>query len=139
MDPTFRDGEQLIVEKVSVKYKDLERGEVAIFKHPENPAMLLIKRVIGLPGDTILLSDGDILINGEIYMEQYLSDDVQTWGKNHIVDEEELNLGEDEYVLLGDNRENSLDSRSYGPINEENIVGRSFVVYLPLGNIRLAQ
>ena len=139
MLPTFQDKEQIIVEKVSIKYKPLERGEITVVGHPDNQQVFLIKRVIGLPGETIHFNEGDVFINGEILLEPYLNENTLTWGKTYIVDGESITLNEDEYVMLGDNRDNSLDSRSYGPVSKENLVGRSFVVYYPIKNIRLAQ
>ncbi|MBT6401511.1 signal peptidase I [candidate division WWE3 bacterium] len=139
MLPTFQDKEQIIVEKVSIKYKPLERGEITVVRHPDNQQVFLIKRVIGLPGETIHFNEGDVFINGEILLEPYLNENTLTWGKTYIADGESITLNEDEYVMLGDNRDNSLDSRSYGPVSKENLVGRSFVVYYPIKNIRLAQ
>lgn len=137
MLPNFEDGEQLIAEKVSIKYSTLQRGEVVILRHPKSNDTLLIKRVVGMPGETFKISSGKVLIDGKELEEPYLSDNTSTPGYGEITNGEELTIPENSYVVLGDNRENSSDSREWGPIIKGLIIGRGFLVYYPLDSARL--
>jgi signal peptidase I len=139
MLPTFEDREQIIVEKISVKYEALKRGEVVVVKHPDNPKIFLIKRVVGLPGELFTISAGKVHINKAVLEEPYLSASIKTTSKPYIGENEDFVIPGGTYVLLGDNRENSADSRLWGPVSEDSIVGRTFMVYYPLKNIRLVQ
>ncbi len=139
MQPIFADKEQLIIEKISIKYKELGRGEIIVIKHPDDPKLLVIKRVIGLPNETFMILNGSIYIDGKLLNELYLSEDTQTNERFYILEGEPLTIPENAYILLGDNRSNSSDSRTWGPIDMESIVGRGLLVYYPLGNIRLVQ
>src|SRR3989344_3460559 len=136
MVPTFKDGEQIIAEKISIKFKDLERGEILIFNHPQNNSRLLIKRLIALPGEKVNLINGKVLINGSEILEPYLQPTTQTFGMKIIKDEAEFNVPEDSYILMGDNREQSADSREFGPVKKDMIIGRAFLVFYPLDSIR---
>lgn len=132
MDPTFRDGEYLIIDEFSYHFRGPNRGEVVVFRYPKDPAKFFIKRVIGLPGETLSLSpegitvtkkDGETVRIEEGYVvEQFLP--TQT-----------VKLRQDEYYVLGDNRPQSLDSRVWGPVEEEFIKGRVLVRLLPLSKL----
>jgi signal peptidase I len=137
MEPTFHHEEQLIAERVSVKLNPLKRGEIVVFKHPQNNGALIIKRLIGLPGETIKMESGKVYINGELLEENYLADSVITIGKSAIKEGEEFHIPSHHYVMLGDNRGHSTDSRDWGPLSEELIVGRGFLVYYPFENLRI--
>lgn len=136
MYPTFKDKEQLVAEKVSIKYREIERGEILIFRHPSE-SKYLIKRVIGLPGETITLKNGKVYINGEIVTEEYLGKDVVTQGGKIIEENIEYQISYNAYVLMGDNRSKSTDSRDWGPVTKELILGRGILVYYPLQNLRI--
>lgn len=136
MYPTFHDKEQIIAEKVSIKVKELERGEILIFEHPNEKGRLLIKRLIGLPGETIKIKNGKVYINGKELNEPYLSD-TTTEGQSFIKDGLEYKIRENTYVMMGDNRLKSTDSREWGFVDKELIVGRGVVVYYPFNRIRL--
>lgn len=137
MDPTFADGEYLIVDQVSKRFEAPERESVIIFKYPKDKTKYFIKRVIGLPGETVEMSNGTITIKnaqspkGIVLNEPYISE------KNKLSDNANITLGEGEYFVLGDNRLNSLDSRSWGPVPEDLIVGRPFMRLLPASNFAL--
>lgn len=136
MLPNFEDKEQIIAEKVSVKFKDLERGEIVIFKHPDYPDKLLIKRVVGLPGETIKLSSGYVYINGEKLIENYTVLAGTTFGGSSIKEDVEYEINNNSYIFMGDNREKSTDSRDWGAISKDLVVGRGVLVYYPLNRIR---
>ncbi len=136
MLPTFKDKEQIVAEKVSIKLNPIVRGEIIIFKHPQIPSRLLIKRVVGLPSELLTIKDGYIYINGKKMDEMYLKQGVVTHGERTIQESQEYRIPKNSYVLLGDNRENSTDSREWGAISKDGIVGRAFLVYYPFKNFR---
>lgn len=137
MVPTFYDKEQVLAEKVSIKFKPLERGDIVIFRHPEINSRLLIKRVIAMPFENFKITNGKVFINGNILNEPYLGSQVQTYGGKYFNENVEYNIPRQTYVFLGDNREKSSDSRVFGPVREELIVGRAAVVYYPFRNFRI--
>lgn len=122
MDPNFENGDYLIIDEITYRFKAPQRGEVIVFRSPQDPSHRFIKRVIGLPGETIEIRDGEITIqkDGQYQVldeSNYLSD-LLTGGNIQIT------LAEDEYFVLGDNRPFSFDSRRFGVLPEENIIGR---------------
>lgn len=137
MHPTLLDKEQVIAEKLSIKFNPVERGDIVIFKHPEQNDKLLIKRVIGLPFDNIKIVDGNVFINSKQLNEFYLEPSVVTQPNKFITEGLEYTIPEYSYILLGDNREKSSDSRVFGPVREELIVGKAAAVYYPFSNIRI--
>jgi signal peptidase I len=122
MEPNFDDGQYLIIDELSYHFREPQRGEVIVFKYPYNPSQRYIKRIIGLPGETIEIKDGQVLINGQILDESnYLPEGTVTSG---LI---KTNLGEKEYFVLGDNRLASSDSRRWGVLPRENIIGRVYL------------
>lgn len=131
MDPTFKDKQYLIVDELSYHLGDPVRGDVAIFKFPKNPKQYFIKRVIGLPGETVLInSQGEVIIkdkDGKIAL---------TMNEPYVMhpkdDSVERTLKDGEYFMMGDNRAGSFDSRAWGPVNRDLIVGRAFLRLFPV-------
>ncbi|MCB9806193.1 signal peptidase I [Candidatus Nomurabacteria bacterium] len=129
MYSTFETGQYLIVDQLSYRFHEPQRGDVIIFRFPENPSKFFIKRIIGLPRETIQLEGNDVYItttNGErIKLEEnYTSSKRDTF--------QTTELSDTEYFVMGDNRLASLDSRSWGPLEEHFIIGRAFVRLLPI-------
>jgi len=139
MHPTLLDQEQVIAEKVSLKFNTIERGHIVIFKHPEQNDRLLIKRVIGLPFDNIKISNGLIYINGKLFSEPYLQPNTITHANKNMNEGIEYTVPEYSYVLMGDNRAKSSDSRTFGPVREELIVGKAAAVYYPFSSFRVIE
>lgn len=138
MHPTYKNGEYLMANKITYRIGDPQRGDVIIFKYSETQDF--IKRVIGLPGDTVMLKDGHIYINDKILDESgYLSDSVYTNGGNFLKEGESKIVPEDQYFVSGDNRPHSSDSREFGPINREDIKGKAWIVYFPFSEFRIVQ
>lgn len=133
MESTLNDGDNLIVDKLSYRFNDPERFDIIVFPPPYAENKLYIKRIIGLPGETVRIDEeGNIYINGEILEENYGKEVIKA---DRIgVAAEEIQLGEDEYFVLGDNRNNSKDSRSLevGNVKRENIIGKAWVRIWPL-------
>lgn len=129
MTPTLENGDNLIVEKLSYRFGDPQRYDIIVFPYPENPKKHYIKRIIGLPGETVQIMDGYVYINGELLDESYGNAVMNNAG----VAAEPVVLGSDEYFVLGDNRNNSEDSRyaAVGNIKRSDIAGRAWVRIWP--------
>ena len=124
----------LIVDKISYRFHDPERFDIVVFPFRYEENIFYIKRVIGLPGETIRIDEkGNILINGEILEESYGKEVIQSPGRAY----EEIVLADDEYFLMGDNRNNSTDSRdpSVGNVRRDEIVGRAWLRIWPLDQV----
>jgi signal peptidase I len=142
MYPTYLNGERLVAEKISLRYKEISRGEVVVFQHPDIPEKhLLIKRVIALPGETFEMKNGLVYINGQKLEEPYLQSSTVTQEISGGIYKEgvKYTLDNNSYVLLGDNRGQSTDSRYFGPVNKDKIIGRVVLVYHPLNRFRLLE
>lgn len=131
MDPNFANGEYLLTDKLSYRFGQPERGDVVVFEAPTNRRQDYIKRIIGLPGENISVKSGKVLINGHPLEENYLPDTFQTRAGVFLTEGATITLRPEEYMVFGDNRDNSSDSRSFGPIKRKDIVGRAWVVYWP--------
>ncbi len=129
MDPNFHNADYLIIDELSYRLREPERQEVIVFKYPNNPSLKYIKRVIGLPGEKVEIVNGQVFItsgNKTFQLEEpYLSEETkQTWINNNNFSVE---LGQNEYFVMGDNRNFSSDSRIWGPVPRKNIVGKVFI------------
>lgn len=139
MEPNLRDKQQLIAEKLSYKLREPERGEIVIVKHPKNPSHLVVKRLIGLPGETFEIENGQVYINNKPLKEPYLNKNTNTNGKNSLPDSKKIKIPQDKYIVLGDNRSNSSDSRNWGPVNESEIFAKVVLVYAPISDFKIVQ
>src|SRR5688572_13506621 len=113
MQPNFPDAEYLLTEKVTYYLKDPVRGDVVVFTPPVSENDEYIKRVVGMPGETIMLLDGKVYINGELFREPYLDDSVYTFDEGFLGEGREYTIPEGKYFVMGDNREHSSDSRAW--------------------------
>ncbi len=117
MEPNLQQNDYLIVDEISKRFKDFQRGDLVIFKSFEGKK--LVKRIVGLPGEKVEISGGEVKINGQVLDESaYLAKGTVTKGEMSVT------LGPDEYFVLGDNRAHSSDSRLFGPIKKKNIIGK---------------
>lgn len=138
MLPNFHNGEYLLTEMVShnLLKKDPQRGEVVVFRSPEQPNLDFIKRIIALPGEKIKLQNGKVFIineanpEGFLLREDYLGEGTVTEGRRTIKEGEVFEV-DDGYIVMGDNRERSSDSREWGVIKRENIIGQVWLRYWP--------
>lgn len=130
MVPTLHNGERVLVDEISYRLVEPARGEIIVFRLPANPRERYIKRIIGLPGDTVEIRDGHVVVNGEPLNEDYLSEPI--YG-----DFGPYRVPENSYFVLGDNRNNSEDSRfrRVGYVPRRYIVGRAIFRYWPLSKI----
>jgi signal peptidase I len=125
MQPTLFPGDYVIVNKLAYRFNQLpSRGDVIVFRYPPNPdAIPYIKRIIGLPGDQIHIADGIVFVNGQQVIEPYLTVTTSRGG--------DWSVPSGQLFVMGDNRNNSSDSRSWGFVPLENIIGRAELIYLP--------
>jgi len=132
MEPNFHDREYVATEIVSYRFREPKRGEVVVLKSPSDPSKDFIKRIIGLPGERIKTKDGSIYINGKRLDEGlYLNDSVKTHPGSFLKENQEMIILEGSYAVMGDNRSNSSDSREWGFLKIEDIVGKPFLVIWP--------
>ncbi len=133
MDPTFNNGQYLIVDELSYRLQEPNRGDVIIFRYPKNPKEFFIKRIIGLPGETVSINGNTITIAKTDGSTVSLSEPYVINRGNGSM--RSYPLKNDEYFVMGDNRPESSDSRVWGVLPRDNIVGRAFVRLLPLNTI----
>jgi len=130
MEPNFENSNYLIVDELSYRFRDPQRGEVVVFRYPRNISQRFIKRIIGLPGEKIEIEAGVVMVNGKILDEsEYFPSGVQTLGNIQI------SLDENEYFVLGDNRISSFDSRQWGTLPRKNIIGRVYFRAWPITDL----
>ena len=136
MEPTLSDKDNLIVDKISYRFQEPERFDIIVFSFKYKEDTYYIKRIIGLPGETVRIDEeGNIYINDEILEESYGREVIKS--ETMGLARETIVIGEDEYFVLGDNRNNSTDSRSplVGNVNRKDIIGRAFVRIWPLAKM----
>ena len=136
MEPNFENGEYLIIDEISYRFHEPERGDVVVFKYPKYPSQYYIKRVVALPNEIIKIEDGEVTIfnkenpTGFILDESYLSE-----GNEFTSGNLEISLSEDDYFVLGDNRKASSDSRKWGLLPRKYIVGRAWLRAWPVNRL----
>ncbi len=123
MRPTLEDVEFILVNKLSYRFGDFQRGDIIVFHFPRNPNEELIKRVIGLPGDDIRVANGQVYVNGQLISEPYIAQSPLYSG--------EWTVTEGNLFVLGDNRNNSNDSKDWGLLPFDQVVGKASVIYWP--------
>lgn len=138
MEPNFADGEYLVVDQISYRLREPARGEVIVFKFPLRTSQFFIKRIVGLPGETVSVHDGRVVVRssdhpqGAVLDESaYLDLSMRTGG------DVTLTLGKDEFFVLGDNRMASSDSRSWGVLPRADVIGRAWIRAFPFGDLTL--
>lgn len=132
MFPTFKDGDYLIIDEVTYRFNEPVRGDVIVFRYPKDPSVFYIKRVIGLPGETVVIREGLVSVvradGTELALnESYVVADDATYS-------DATTLGPEQYFVMGDNRPKSSDSRVWGVLPKEDIIGRAYVRIFPVAN-----
>lgn len=140
MVPNFHNKEYLVVDKLSYRFNEPQRGDVIIFKYPKDNSQFFIKRIIGLPGERVQVINGQVIVyndehpDGSILTEPYLPTSTSTFGEDNVV-----SLGTDEYYVLGDNRLASSDSRVWGILPKHDIIGKAFLRAFPISEFGMPQ
>lgn len=124
MEPNFYDHEYLIIDELGYRFNDPQRGQIVVFRYPNDPSQYFIKRVIGLPGERVTVEDGKVTIYNAMYPDGKVADETSYLGPLVTNGTSDVTLGDREYYLMGDNRPASLDSRAFGAVPREFIVGR---------------
>jgi len=138
MEPNFHENEYLMVDEISYRFSPPKRGDVIVFRYPKDPQEYYIKRLIGLPGETVEIKDGSVYIidaagSTSKVEENYLPSYVSTVA----LASEPVKLAADEYYMMGDNRNGSKDSRSFGPVKKSFVIGRVFLRGWPINEFGL--
>ncbi len=136
MEPNFSDGNYLLVDELTYRFREPLRGEVIVFRYPKEPSSYFIKRIIGLPGEKLVIENNEIKI--------FKSEEVKVLKEPYLLKERkpinfEIALGEDEYFVMGDNRDFSYDSRSWGPLKRNDIIGLVRLRLWPLNQVMAFQ
>ena len=139
MMPNFVDRELLLADKVTVNLHKLKRGDVIIFKF--NDTQDHIKRIIGLGGDRVMVKDGSVYVNGSLLDEPYLPEGRTTQSGTFMMEGIEYTVPQGQYIVMGDNRGESYDSRAYGFLDpaQHQIKGRAWVIYWPFNEARVVE
>ena len=123
MVPTLNNGQFVMVNRLAYKFGEPSRGDVVIFHYPRDPEQEYIKRIIGLPGDVVEITGGQVYVNGQQLNEPYISAPPRSEGRWEVPAEH--------LFVLGDNRNNSQDSRNFGYVSQENVIGKALFIYWP--------
>lgn len=138
MDPTYKDKEYILTSLISLKFSDPIKGDVIVFKSPTDPDKDFIKRVMATAGDTIYLKEGFVYVNNiKVDESKYLADDVRTYGGSFLNEDVPVKVPENSFIVMGDNRSSSSDSREWGFLEKDKIIGNSIFVYWPIANSRI--
>lgn len=140
MDPNFLDGDYLIIDEISYRFNDPERGDVIVFRYPLDTSQFFIKRIVGLPDEIIEIKDGKIFIySEETPDEKVVLNESEYLEDSHTPGNLQITLSENEYFVLGDNRRASSDSRKWGGLNEKYITGRAWIRAWPFNRIEVLE
>lgn len=135
MEENFHDGDYLLIDEISYRFNEPRRGDIIVFRYPENPSQFFIKRIVGLPNETVEIKNSKVAIynsefpKGLTLEESYLSPNQQTAGNSFV------KLDADDYYVLGDNRLQSSDSRRWGVLEKKFITGKAFIRLWPVNKI----
>lgn len=138
MYPTFKNGEYILTNLIGLRFSTPERGDVIVFKAPTDNEKDFIKRIIGIGGDSVMLKEGRVYLNGSVLDESaYLASDVRTYPGSFLLENQSTTVPEGSYFVMGDNRPFSSDSREWGYLPGKDLEGVSFFVYWPLNSMRV--
>ncbi|HBM45611.1 MAG: Signal peptidase I [Parcubacteria group bacterium GW2011_GWF2_38_76] len=137
MDPTFADGQYLIIDELSYYFNNPQRNEVIVFRYPNNPSKYFIKRIIGLPGETIIIKNNEVTIKNKDNPTGLKLNEIYVKNQDFQERSIEMKLSGEQYFVMGDNRAASSDSRDWGPLDKKLITGHVFVRLLPFNKVSL--
>lgn len=131
MEPSFYSGDYILTSKMTYRFRTPERGDVVVFRAPKNPDIEYIKRIIGLPGDTIVIQNSEVYVNNRRLDEQYIAEKTNIWETGFIREGVPVTVPQGSLFVMGDNRTHSSDSREFGYIDQDSIIGQVFFRYFP--------
>lgn len=143
MEPNFYDGEYIITDKISYRIGEPQRGDIVVFRFPKDESLDYIKRIIGLPGESVMISDNTVTIYNEEYPagfvldEAYLPEETVTNGGSIFPENQKTVIPYDSYFVMGDNRLRSSDSRSWGTVPEKDLIGKVLFRYWPVNKTNI--
>ncbi|HWS48780.1 MAG TPA: signal peptidase I [Candidatus Methanoperedens sp.] len=142
MSPNFTDGEYLLTDKITYQFSEPVRGDVVVFKAPPSESCAedeceYIKRIIGVPGDNVMVQEGKVFLNGQLLDQFFLPEDFVTDSGSFCKEGVEVTVPEGSYLVFGDNRGHSRDGREFGPITKNLILGKAFFKYWPISALGL--
>lgn len=132
MSPNHLNGEYLLTDKVTYRFQQPERGDIVVFEAPTNDGQEFIKRIIALPGEEVSVKNGSIFVNGQKLEEDYIPPEIETTPGAFLEEGETVVVPEDQFFVMGDNRDHSSDSRAWGFVEKDKITGRAWIIYWPL-------
>jgi len=135
MEPTFQSGDYILTSKVTYKLRSPERGEVVVFESPKNPDIEYIKRIIAIPGDKVLVRENKLYVNDTLVNEDYISAATNLWDGGYLQEGVAITVPDNYMFVMGDNRPRSSDSREFGPVPIESIIGQVFYRYFPADQV----
>ncbi len=131
MYPTFHNDDYILTDKISYRLHNPEKGDVIVLKNPRNESEDFIKRVIATPGDTLKVENNSVYVNNQPLKESYLQPNIPTPSGSFLTEGQQVKVGENQYFVFGDNRSHSSDSREWGSVSKEEIIGKVFFRYWP--------
>lgn len=131
MDPTFQSGDNIFTSKITYRFRSYERGDIVVFKSPRNPEIEYIKRVVGIPGDTVTVKNNQVIVNERTLEERYINQPTELWDFGVMKEGVPITVPENHIMVFGDNRPRSSDSREFGPIPMDSVVGQVFYRFSP--------
>ncbi len=134
MEPNFHNGEYILTDKISYRLHSPNRGDVVVFHSPQDERVDFIKRIIGIPSDTVKLVGGYVYLNGQRLEEPYINDPGQVLSGRYLREGDEIRVPDGQYLVMGDNRLHSSDSREWGLVTSAELVGRAFFRYWPISD-----
>lgn len=137
MYPTLENGDYILTNKVGYTFGEPQRGQIIVFKEPRDESLDFIKRIVGIPSDRLKIQNGRVYLNGEVLKEAYLNPSVTTLPAAFLKEGQEVIIPEKRYIVVGDNRLASSDSREWGFITRDEIIGQTFFRYWPINSIGL--
>lgn len=138
MFPTYKNKEYILTSLIHIRFQELKKGDVIVFKSPTDPDKDYIKRVMAKEGDSVYLKEGSVYVNNQKVNEtKYLKEDVKTYGGSFLKENEPVTVPPGNFIVMGDNRPFSSDSREWGFLTKNKLIGKSLFVYWPVKNMRL--
>lgn len=139
MEPNFEDGEYLVIDEISYRFGEPQRGEVVVFRFPGNRSQFYIKRIIGLPGETIEIKNQQIIIENQSSPSGFILDESSYLQSIPAMGDYQITLKDDEFFVMGDNRTASYDSRRWGPLPKKDLIGRAWLRAWPASRAQVVE